>query len=135
MDATADFARVIQELKNVLEFDQSIFQDLRTDTDEMVALKILARFSLTLEESLAAIADGMRDGNSEIIWKALHKTAGSAELVGFKTFGRSVRDLSGQIKSAHDNNLDTQKVSVSVETGKQILAQVKSVFTNLKDYL
>lgn len=134
MDASVEFVEVLNNLKNLSEFDARIFSELKDDTDALVALKIMARFSITLNEGASGISEGLTTLNHETIWKALHKTAGSAELVGFRQFGHRSRELLTKVRTG-GGRLDSDELEEYLERSKKLLADIHASFKNLKGYL
>lgn len=68
------------------------------DTSEVVVLRILAHFSESLKEAANAILSGIAGNEFEPAWRACHKIAGTAELLGFETLGQESRQLSALVK-------------------------------------
>src|SRR5690606_7109929 len=81
-------------------FSRATFDQLIEDTSEEVAFKILARFKQTLTECKDQIRTGLSNGDGESIWKACHKVAGSADLLGFKSLGATSRRLMKSVQAA-----------------------------------
>lgn len=92
----------IELQKNVPNFDLHAFKQLQEDTSPETSLKILARFRGTLLESRQHIMEGCSQENKELIWKACHKIAGSAELLGFAQLGQESRRFSKSLQNATD---------------------------------
>jgi HPt (histidine-containing phosphotransfer) domain-containing protein len=83
-------------------FDAEGLGELIEDTSLEAALKVLARFRVTVETGVAEIETALKSGNAEPIWKTAHKLAGTAELVGFAGFGRESKDFSHVLKEDPD---------------------------------
>lgn len=81
------------------DFDSKGFIELCRDTDENTVLQILARFVENLENCHRAIAEALKADDCDKAWKALHKVAGSAELLGFGIYGERARQLSFEIRA------------------------------------
>lgn len=101
----------LDAFKESSDFDSQSFLQLYNDTNEETVLKILARFQETLALSLEQIHFGFVNDDAEKVWKSSHKIAGSAELLGFQTYGGFARELSGQIRanpviSSHQDEIE-----------------------------
>lgn len=131
----SDFAPVYEQLTSSSMFDRSSFDRLVEDTDQEVALKILARFWVTLQESVELIHEGIRQDNGEMIWKACHKVTGSAELVGFKNFGMQSRSLNAILKAMNAPDVHRNEINQYLETAGEIVHLIENGFPNLKLYL
>ncbi|MBX9769309.1 MAG: hypothetical protein K2X47_18675 [Bdellovibrionales bacterium] len=129
------YARVYEELKKTGGFHSGSFERLTEDTDRDVTLKILAHFSLTLKESLGQVADGIQKDDAEILWKACHKIAGSAELIGFNNFGMHSRSLNLTLRAMKDLHAHATEIQGYLEEGQRLVAQIQAAFPNLKEYL
>jgi len=68
------------------------------DTSEEVVLRILAHFSQSLREAAKAVSLGIEGGDFDLAWRACHKIAGTAELLGFEKLGIDSRHLSVLVK-------------------------------------
>lgn len=69
------------------------------DTSEEVVLRILAHFSESLSEAAKAISSSIDGNDFDLAWKACHKIAGTAELLGFEKLGQDSRHLSALVKA------------------------------------
>lgn len=121
--------------KDTLDFNQESFFQLFQDTNEDTTLRILARFNENLVESIQKISAAMQTEDCEVIWRACHKLAGSAELLGFKKFGGLSRDLSVQVRanpvySSHSTELEEYLAKIS-----SLTEQIKGFCPNLTSYL
>lgn len=135
MDLELDHENVFKELQKMPEFDSKAFQQLTEDTDQQVALKILARFSVTLLECLQQIEVGLQQDDGDSIWKACHKMAGSGELVGFKQFGSEARSLIANLKALNDTQSHLAEIQYFLTNGFSLKQKIESSFTNIKSYL
>ncbi|MFN3454338.1 MAG: hypothetical protein ACK41T_05205 [Pseudobdellovibrio sp.] len=129
------FDGVSDSLKDYTSFEADCLQQLKDDTDETVALKILARFYVTLEESLNLLVSDLKDNHYEGIGKSSHKIAGSADLVGFKDYAKKSRKLSHEVKDSSKREKLHQEVAMYLKEGKEILEVIKKSFPALQKYL
>lgn len=135
LDIASDFSNLYGSLTRSSIFDRSCLDRLVEDTDQEVALKILARFWVTLQESMELIHEGVRQDNGELIWKACHKVTGSAELVGFKKFGAQSRSLNATLKAMNEPDAHLPEINDYLKMGEQIVTTIESGFANIKQYL
>ncbi len=135
LETDQDYARVLSGLKKLPDFDKEAFITLTEDTDEQVILKILARYSVTLSESLEQINEGIKEDNGEKIWRACHKVAGSAELLGFRGFGTHSRALNMSLKTMTDPHIHMNEIQTYSQEGYQLLRSIEVIFPNLRTYL
>lgn len=131
------FQDILTKFKTVKDFDPNGLLQLKEDTDEGVALKILARFFITLEESLAHVASSLNNGELTEVSKGSHKIAGSADLVGFSSFAQRSRKISRDTKSAPElTSADLHHEVVDyLKDGKLMLGQMKQAFNDYKNYI
>lgn len=131
------FQEVLTKFKTVKDFDPKGLIQLKEDTDETVALKILARFFITLEESLSHVASSLNHGELAEVSKGSHKIAGSADLVGFSTFASRSRKISRDVKGTPEmSSADLHHEVVEyLADGKNMLGQMKQVFSDYKKYI
>ncbi len=130
-----DLLQVTAALKRLPHFDSAAFTQLIEDTGPVVALRILARFEVGVQESLAAIKNGMTQENSDLIWQACHKMTGSAELIGFKEFGAQSRKLNRDVKALPDIQTHLDELTHYLHEGKMLLAHIQESFPQFKKYL
>ena len=131
------FQDVLAKFKKVKDFDPSGLLQLKEDTDEAVAIKILARFFITLEESLNHVAVSLNSGELSEVSKGSHKIAGSADLVGFSTFAQKSRKISRDVKivpEASASDLHHEVVDY-LSDGKVMMGQMKDAFPDYKNYI
>ena len=131
------FQDVLAKFKKVKDFDPSGLLQLKEDTDETVAIKILARFFITLEESLNHVAVSLNSGELSEVSKGSHKIAGSADLVGFSTFAQKSRKISRDVKiipEASASDLHHEVVDY-LSDGKVMMGQMKDAFPDYKSYI
>lgn len=126
---------VVTQLSKIQGFDSSLFDQLLEDTSPDVALKILARYHETLCECLEAVEQGLADDNADQVWKACHKVAGSAELLGFSTYGKLSRKLNVDIKTVPDLEGFQAILKDYLEQGRGLLKSIESAFSDFKAYL
>ena len=129
------YSEVRQGLKKTAAFDCAAFERLTDDTDPEVTLKVLAHFCMTLEEVLLRVAEGIQHENPELVWKACHKIAGSAELVGFNRFGIYSRSLNTAIRAMNDLHAHRMDIDAYLREGKDLAQDIRSVFPSLKDFI
>jgi len=130
-----DLKEIVYRLQNFSGFDIAAFKQLIEDTGELVALKILARFYLTTEETITNVKMGIENDDSDIIWKACHKLCGSAELLGFKSYGQKSRKLNLDVKAMPDVPLHMNELTSYISEGREIMKAILLSFPNLKNYL
>ena len=131
------FQDVLAKFKKVKDFDPSGLLQLKEDTDETVAIKILARFFITLEESLNHVAVSLNSGELSEVSKGSHKIAGSADLVGFSAFAQKSRKISRDVKivpEASASDLHHEVVDY-LSDGKVMMGQMKDAFPDYKSYI
>jgi HPt (histidine-containing phosphotransfer) domain-containing protein len=130
-----DLIQVTEALKRLPHFDSAAFIQLIEDTGPVVAMRILARFEVGAQESLAAIQKGIAQENSDSIWQACHKLTGSAELIGFKEFGAKSRRLNRDMKALPDIQTHLEELTHYLRDGEALLAHIQESFPQFKDYL
>jgi hypothetical protein len=131
------FQEILIKFRTVKDFNPKGLLQLKDDTDETVALKILARFFITLEESLDHVALHLGHGELNEVSKGSHKIAGSADLVGFSTFAERSRKISRDVKVTTEitsSDLHHEIVDY-LSDGKLMLGQMKQAFDNYKTYI
>lgn len=131
----SDFSEVLGNLKKVNTFDAPSFYTLKEDTSELVALKILSRFLGTLTESLNEATAGLEKENPEEIWRACHKSAGSAELLGFKSYAKNCRSLISILKSTPQIDLYNPDIQNYLDETRHLLESIRMAFPQFKNYL
>lgn len=135
MDMNGKIENLIKDLAIIDGFDSTLFDQLVEDTTPEVSIKILARFYETLSESLDLVEQGITKNDADQVWKACHKVAGSAELLGFAEFGKLSRRLNNDIKSAHQIEPFKTELKGYLEQGRAVLAKIHQVFPDHKSYL
>lgn len=130
-----DIETLLDGFKTFSGFSADAFDHLMEDTSADVALQVLARFSRSLVEATATIDQGLKDDSSEKIWKACHKLAGTAELVGFKKFGDVSRKLSHVIRAAGDLGEHTPEVRTYLEDCRTLSRRINDCFPHSTEYL
>lgn len=131
------FQEILMKFRTVKDFDPKGLLQLKEDTDEAVAIKILARFFITLEESLTHVATSLNTGELMEVSKGSHKIAGSADLVGFSVFAQRSRQISRDVKSAPElttTDLHHEVVDY-LNDGKAMLGQMKQAFGDYKNFI
>lgn len=131
------FQEILTKFKAVKDFNPQGLEQLKEDTDEKVALKILARFFITLEESLDHVATSLNSGELVEVSKGSHKIAGSADLVGFTTFAQRSRKISRDVKGTPEmSSADVHHEVVDyLNDGKTMLGQMKKAFSDYQNYI
>lgn len=130
-----DLIQVTEALRRLPHFDGAAFIQLIEDTGPVVALRILARFEVGVQESLAAIKNGITQENSDSIWQACHKMTGSAELIGFKEFGAKSRKLNRDVKALPDIQAHLDELTHYLHEGEALLVHIQESFPQFKNYL
>jgi len=116
-------------------FNSEGFMELYRDTDTDTVLRILSRFHDTLNQSFESISNACLQNESEPIWKAAHKVAGAAELLGFDTYGHSARDLSIRLKAnpiVHNYKQELDEFLIETDLLRK---KIQSTCPNLDAYL
>lgn len=118
------------------DYDKELILQLYQDTDDNTVLQILARFHETLAESIQNIERVLdAQENRDSVWKAAHKIAGTAGLVGFASLGAKARDLSHQLRSNPDtlkSDEDIRQFLKFTRTNKEVIS---NALPNYRDYL
>ena len=135
METDSDIVGVSKQLRTLTGFDSHAFNHLLEDTTASTVLRILARFCVSLNEAIPALENGNTSGQSEVVWKAAHKLAGSAEMLGFKEFGKRSKDLSWQLKQADHIGDSGEEVSLYIAQARQLSSHLIDAFPNQKNYL
>lgn len=94
-----DLTKLLAYFHGRADFNAPAFLTLIDDTNEEVALRILARFWGTLKESRTALRESLKLRDHELARKVCHKVYGSAELLGFRRFGQESKELSDGLKT------------------------------------
>lgn len=135
MEIPAKIESIITQLSKLKGFESVRFDQLLEDTSPEVSLKILARFSVTLKECLDCVDQGLAEDNSDMVWKACHKVAGSAELLGFVAYGKLSRQLNVDVKSIPDLD-DHESVLIEYVTeGRNLLSHLARAFPDQANFL
>jgi HPt (histidine-containing phosphotransfer) domain-containing protein len=116
-------------------FARDDFLRLYHDTNAETVIKILARFHENLVASLDQVKVAMANGDDQSIFKASHKMAGTAGLLGFKDFGESARELSQNLQENGDLARWSHAIGTFVAMAENIKTQISKACPNLKDYL
>lgn len=135
VETEQDLSAVTTELRGVSGFDASAFERLLEDTSPSATLRILARFNLSLQETVPLMMQSMQSGQIEPIWKSAHKLAGSAEMLGFKEFGLQSKHLSSQLKNSEVLGTHAGEVTVYISEARAVMNLIGKAFPNLKSYL
>ncbi|WP_413577047.1 Hpt domain-containing protein [Bdellovibrio sp. HCB290] len=135
METDNDLVGVSRQLKSLQGFDSHAFNHLLEDTTPNTVLRILARFCVTLNDCIPVLEQGSSSGDAEAVWKAAHKLAGSAEMLGFKDFGRNSKDLSWQLKQSAQIEANIEEVNHYLSKARDLSRQLSEVFPNQKHYL
>lgn len=130
------------EIKNFLlhfvpnnEFDSVAIKNLLQDTGEETVIKMLAHFQENLFDSSEQIKNGLNSDNVEMVWKAMHKLAGTSELLGFKNFSVQSRQLSKLVKNAGNlNDLKSEVFNYHAKVFK-LYQDILATFPSLPSYL
>lgn len=131
------FQQILANLKKVKDFEPSGLMQLKEDTDEIVAIKILARFFITLEESLDHVALSLKSGELSEVSKGSHKIAGSADLVGFTSYAQKSRKISRDVKIfSEQSSTDLHDEVVHyLDEGQTMIGQMKRAFPDYKKFI
>ncbi|MFS4459552.1 Hpt domain-containing protein [Bdellovibrio sp. HCB2-146] len=135
MELQQDLERVANYLKTSSDFDIGAFNQLTEDAGALVALRVLARFCLSAEDSLKAIETAIEEDHSENAWKACHKLTGSCELIGLKAFGQRSRKLSSDIRAMPELHLHGDELNKYIREGRHLIEKIETNFPRLKSYL
>lgn len=135
MENKIELSQIVDKLKHVPGFDQYALNHLVEDTTPVTVLRILARFSVTLEESLPILEKGTEIEDPSLLWKAAHKLAGSAEMLGFLEFGQKSKKISTSLKIDNNINLYADEITRYRVATKELLALIKGCFPKRQSYL
>ncbi|MFM6927703.1 MAG: Hpt domain-containing protein [Bdellovibrio sp.] len=135
METDIELNQVVEHLKGLPGFDTYALHHLLEDTAANTVLRILARFSVTLEESLFLLEKGAEIEDQTLIWKAAHKIAGSAEMLGFKEFGQKSKRLSGHLKLSSDLSNHVEDIAAYRSDVKTLLNLISKSFPRRQSYL
>lgn len=106
-----DVQAFLREFIGESEFTNDNFMSLVLETDETTALRILARFSETLNE-LKDHLELTLHHDVETIWMFCHKISSSAELLGFVDFSNKAKIVGTNIK---DVSLDMKQKTYLIQ--------------------
>lgn len=135
MELEQDLMTVANYLKTSSDFDIGAFNQLTEDAGALVALRVLARFCISADDSLKTIEAAIEEDNSEMAWKACHKLTGSCELIGLKAFGQRSRKLSSNIRAMPELHLHHTEVAQYLHDGRALIEKIETNFPRLKSYL
>jgi HPt (histidine-containing phosphotransfer) domain-containing protein len=117
------------------EFTSASFQQLIEDTSEDVAIRMLARFHQTLGESISFIRDGLAKHHCETIWRASHKVAGTAELLGLRELGKASKSLTQSLRALTEIEAHTDEIRNYLKSCEDIHNAILQSCPNLSYYL
>lgn len=135
MDHENDLKIYFDTICQLQNFDRSAFENLKEDTSLEVAIKIMARFCMTLGDALEAMDLGRQEDNAEMIWKSCHKVAGTSELLGFVDLGRKSKELSKSLQALPDLSgylVDLQKYQAELS---HVRADIEKAIPSWEQYL
>ena len=135
VETDIELKQVVEQLKGLPGFDSYALNHLLEDTAANTVLRILARFSVTLEESLPLFEKGAEIEDSTLIWKAAHKLAGSAEMLGFKEFGQKSKRFSSHLKLSSDLSNHVEDIASYKEDVYSLLNLITKSFPRRQSYL
>ena len=135
METEKDINEVTSNLRNLQGFDSQAFNNLLSDTSQAVTLRILARFQVSIEDAIKTIEKGLNENTSEEIWKACHKLTGSADLLGFKSFGEHSRTLDVKLKNTNALAESRTDVVKFIEAARAVSFAISASSPQLKNYL
>jgi HPt (histidine-containing phosphotransfer) domain-containing protein len=131
-----------QDLKKFLfhfvplsEFDQHSFRNLYQDTSEETVIKMLAHFQVNLFDTSEQLQIGMNTENIDVIWKAMHKMAGTSELLGFKNFAVESRTLSKQVRASGSVESLREEIRQYRDKTIKLYRDIETTFPTLQAYL
>lgn len=126
-------------LKNFLrdsDFNSDNFMNLVSDTDENTALRILARFTESLNDIKNIFNQSLTTHDFEPVWMSCHKVSSSAELLGFIDFSNEARRLGLIIKDVNSDKeyilLNVKNLSLNAEL---LRAKILEACSYIKHYL
>lgn len=117
------------------EFQEEIFAQLQDETTPEVALKILAKFIVNLNESRKQIENALREGASETAWRACHKLAASADLIGFGRLAEDNRALSRKLQNNFEIGFQATELHSLLLRIEKIEKAILKCFPQYKSYL
>jgi HPt (histidine-containing phosphotransfer) domain-containing protein len=116
-------------------FSLPALQQLTRDTDEDTTLRIMARFCQNLEETFHRIKTMDVDAHIEDVQKLMHRVAGTAELLGFVSLGRTSRELESQLKAETVSDTARNNLNQFMELSQEVLDGTHQHCPNLNHYL
>ncbi|MBO9666047.1 MAG: Hpt domain-containing protein [Bdellovibrio sp.] len=125
---------VIHRLQTTPGFDVYAINHLIEDTGANTVLRILARFSVSLEESLPGFDKGGTESQTSV-WKSAHKLAGSAEMLGFKDFGQKSKHLSSVLKNSDNPNTHVGEISAYKNEVTDLIGTISKSFPERQNFL
>jgi len=126
---------VLNKMRSNLDFQEDKIKQLCEDTSPETVLKILAHFHETLKVSASVIEAAITSGNMELISKSAHKIAGSAELLGFVSYGVNARVLSHTLQNIPDDSHLRDEVVTFLKRTQDTQNSILEAFPNLSRYL
>lgn len=126
--------QLLTGLQQLEGFDPFVYLQLKEDTSTEVALKILSRFVVTLEESESQISSGLSENNPELIWKACHKVAGTSELLGFMSLGHQSRHLNKELQANQQVSSYMDEISHYKNRIQNTIVTIKQNFSDFLTY-
>ena len=133
--SNSDLKKFLIHFAPLNEFDQHSFKNLYHDTNEETVIKMLAHFQANLLDTTEQLQLGLATDNLEIIWKAIHKMAGTSELLGFKNFAINSRALSKQVRASGAIEGLREEVSNYHDTALNLYKDIGANFLTLQSYL
>ena len=116
-------------------YENEVLGNLLEDTNEDTVLRILAHFNENLKEGCEKLKTAITQSNSEIVWKAAHKIAGSAELLGFRDYANRSRDLSRLMRATTDFDSHKKEIEVYLKKTSELTAEISSTCPGLSTFL
>ncbi len=116
-------------------FSRQSFLNLIEDTNEDVALKILARFQISLKECEEVLRNGLQQKSSDMLWKICHKMAGTSDLLGFHQFAKASKALSHNLKATSDIESHLEELDSYLKNCVTLKSDLSSHCPNLANYL
>jgi HPt (histidine-containing phosphotransfer) domain-containing protein len=134
-ETPTDFSKYMDRMTLRSDFHAASFSQLIEDTSEEVAFRMLARFHLSLGESLVVIRDGIQNKNGEVIERATHKVSGTAELLGFRVLGKISKEISQSLRAAPEIDSHLDEIKSYLVSAESIHKGILTSCPNLSSYL
>ncbi len=130
-----DLKSFLDHFESNKQFTVENIQGLISDTDETTALRILARFTETLNEIKNTFDKAFISNEFSDVWMYCHKVSSSAELLGFIDFTEKAKQLGIDVKNPLLKiEQKRQNVKAFSKEAENLRAKILSSFLGIKHY-